>query len=50
MRAPDPTPAQAAHDAHTFARANGSACPAGCPHCAPVPRNRREARAARFAR
>lgn len=45
MRAPDLTPEQRAHDAHVFALANGIACLAGCPHCAPVPRNRRELRA-----
>lgn len=45
MRAPDLTPEQRAHDAHVFALANGIPCPAGCPHCMAVPRNRRALRA-----
>lgn len=45
MRAPDLTPEQRAHDAHVFALANGTPCPAACPHCMAVPRNRRALRA-----
>lgn len=45
MRCPDPTPEQAARDAHTFARASGLPCLAGCPHCLPIPKNRSQRRA-----